>query len=478
MLKYGILNNQAFVLLTGDVGTGKTTLINELVNSLDKDTIAAVVSDPKVEKLEFFNCIARAFRFNKSFQGKLDFTRYFGLFLHAVYKKNKKILLIIDEAQNISLELLEEVRLLSNIEIPERKLLNVFFVGQNEFNRILARPECRPLRQRITITYNIDPLTRGETSEYIRHRLKVAGATGDIFTRGAMSEVFSFSKGYPRLINIICDHALLSGYVKEQNPITAKIIKECSRELSLLGDIENSKVRKAGLPRKQRKSFRKKAILGASILLLLIPLTYPPVSRTVNHCIGNIVTFFEQLFQKFYTPAQGSNDQKSESMKSETAIARSPSFKEKKPDEDSHPAAKELSKLAEPFDNKSENFSEPAEQVILQRDQKIVVPFDYNANEVSERSYAALNGAAAAALQDPNVTVVVMAHPDSQGSSPHNRRLSIFRANIVKSYLVGQGVSPTRIEAIGMGEGDPVEESTRKEGQEEKRRVEIELAAE
>jgi general secretion pathway protein A len=193
VLKYSIINNQGFVLLTGDVGTGKTTLINALVNSLDEDTIVAVVSDPKLGRLEFFNLITRAFKINKVFKDKLDFTLFFSRFLNYAYKNNKKVLLVIDEAQNISSDLLEEIRLLSNIEIPERKLLNIFFVGQNEFNNILMRNECRPLRQRITVTYNIETLTENETREYIIHRLKVAGTTGEIFTKGAIEKVYSFS---------------------------------------------------------------------------------------------------------------------------------------------------------------------------------------------------------------------------------------------------------------------------------------------
>ncbi len=478
VLKYSIINNQGFVLLTGDVGTGKTTLINALVNSLDQDTIVAVVSDPKLDRIEFFNLIAKSFKFRKSFKEKLDFTTYFGQFLMAAYKRNKKVLLIIDEAQNISLELLEEIRLLSNIEIPERKLVNIFFVGQSEFNNILMRHESRPLRQRITVTYNIDPLTEAETKEYIAHRLKVAGAKNEIFNEKAIRKIYSFSKGYPRLINIICDHALLTSYVKDLTTVTPTIIKECTKELSLPGESKSSNTEEVRLPNKKMRRFGKRAVLYSCLLFLLIPLFYPPVSTALKGYFTNVINFYDQFFQQLTGPAHSYNAQESEEVISETDIARSPSFKEEKLDQESHPAAKEISKLAEPLDNKSESFSEPAEQVILQRDQKIVIPFDYNSNEVSESSYAALNRAAVALLQDPNVSIVVRAYTDSQGSSASNRRLSIFRANIVKSYLVGQGVSPTRIKAIGMGEEDPVEENTSKEGREANRRVEIELVAE
>jgi len=261
VLKYGIINNQGFVLLTGDVGTGKTTMINALLRDLDSDTIVAVVSDPKLDRLEFFNLIANAFRLKKSFTDKLDFTLYFTQFLNAAHRENKKVLLIIDEAQNISLELLEEIRLLSNIEVPDRKLLNIFFAGQNEFNNILMRNECRPLRQRITVTYNIPPLTETETREYITHRLKVAGARREIFNKQAIRKIYSFANGYPRLINIMCDHALLTGYVKDLTKITPKIIKECTKELSLPGETRSKKTREVKPKGNHGGGFRKKASL-------------------------------------------------------------------------------------------------------------------------------------------------------------------------------------------------------------------------
>lgn len=217
ILRYGIIDNKGFLLLTGDVGTGKTTLINALLNSLGEETIVAKVFDPGLETLDFFNFVANSFGMERKFESKGEFLIHLDHFLHKAYFENKKVLLIIDEAQRLKPELLEEIRLLSNIEKQKNKLLNIFFVGQNEINEILSRTENRALRQRITLNHDIDPLTENETEEYIRYRLRVAGCESQIFDSEAFHEIFSFSRGYPRLINIICDLALLSGYVKEKN---------------------------------------------------------------------------------------------------------------------------------------------------------------------------------------------------------------------------------------------------------------------
>jgi len=232
-LKYAIAENKGILALTGDVGTGKTTLINALIQSLGDDTLAATIYDPSLGVLEFFNIISLAFNMERTFDGKGEFLIYFKRFLKEVRAQNKKVLLIIDEAQRISNELLEEIRLLSNLEDEHVRLLNIFFVGQNEFIDILKDYKNRALRQRIALRYHIEPLTLSETEAYTRHRLKIAGAKAHIFSSGAIQEIFSFSNGYPRLINIICDHALLSGYVREILIITVDIIKECKEELQI-----------------------------------------------------------------------------------------------------------------------------------------------------------------------------------------------------------------------------------------------------
>jgi general secretion pathway protein A len=145
----------------------------------------------------------------------------------------KRVLLIVDEAQRLNQQMLEEIRLLSNIEKQDSKLINIFFIGQNEFNDLILQPVNRAIRQRITINYHLRPLSLDETGKYIQHRLKVAGAKQPIFNPESFREVFLFSQGFPRLINVLCDHALLTGFVREAETIDRAIIRECARELQI-----------------------------------------------------------------------------------------------------------------------------------------------------------------------------------------------------------------------------------------------------
>ena len=233
-LKYGIQENKAFLLLTGDVGTGKTSLINYLLSHNDQDAIVATMVDPDLSVPDFFKMLAKEFDFKIDFDTKGDFLIQFEHFLHATYSDDKRALLIIDEAQRLNQQLIEQIRLLSNIEKKDVKLINIFFVGQNELIELIKAEENKALRQRLAIHYTIEPLTGLETQEYIKHRLRVAGSSAEIFSDEAVHEIFSFSRGYPRLINIICDRALLSGYVSEKHTITRSIVQQCAEELKIL----------------------------------------------------------------------------------------------------------------------------------------------------------------------------------------------------------------------------------------------------
>ena len=232
--KYGIQENKAFILINGDIGTGKTSLINYFLLDNDIDAIVAALPDPDLSIFDFFKLVTEKFNINLDSNTKGDFLIQFEHFLHTTHSGRKKVLLIIDEAHRLNQQLMEQIRLLSNIERKYTKLINVFLVGQNEVIDLIKDEKNKALRQRLTVHFTIEPLTELETQEYINHRLGVAGSKTEIFNSEAVQEVFSFSKGYPRLINIICARALLTGYISETEKINGTIVKQCADDLKIL----------------------------------------------------------------------------------------------------------------------------------------------------------------------------------------------------------------------------------------------------
>ena len=235
-LRYGILDNKGFLLLTGDAGVGKTTLIKGLTKSFDGDVEWGVIDNPTLERIDFYNEIARNFGIDKKFTSKVQFLIQFSHFLHKADDDNKKVLLLIDECHLLSQEMLEELRLLSNIEKADSKLINIFFVGESSFTELLGQPKNRAVRQRLTLTANIPSLSSNETEDYIRHRLEVAGAEGKIFSAKACQVVHRFSGGVPLEINKICDAALKLGANLEESIIAPAVVETALNKVDLPTD--------------------------------------------------------------------------------------------------------------------------------------------------------------------------------------------------------------------------------------------------
>ncbi len=279
-LRYGLYENKSFLVLTGDIGVGKTTVINALLQLFDKKDRIVVIHDPGLEKLDFFNYLADAYGISGNYTSKGKFIRAFAKFLLKCYYRGRRVLLIIDEAQMLTHELLEEIRLFSNLEKNGVKLINIFFVGQMEFNEILLRPENRAIRQRITVNYNIEPLTEKETREYIEFRLSVAGAVRKkIFDRESIREIYRFSKGYPRLINVIADRAMLTGFVRSHRSITKDIVRECVKELDISRATHHYELKnenEAGLKHRKPvlKSIRRGCMVYVALVLLFVFILY------------------------------------------------------------------------------------------------------------------------------------------------------------------------------------------------------------
>jgi len=244
MLRYGVLENKGILLLTGDVGVGKTTLIKALVKDLSRDIVHATIADPGVGVMDFYRFMAQGFKLDASFSSKGQFITTFGSFLHACFNRRKSVLLIIDEAQRMSEKLLDDVRMLSNLERNGTKLLNIFFVGQDEFLNAISKKKFRALRQRITLSYSIEPLTLDETYRYIAARLKKAGAETNCFTKAAIEEIYKYSGGLPRMINLLCDMSMVVGFSKGVTRLEKQTVRDAGRKLPGL-TIPNKKAGKA-----------------------------------------------------------------------------------------------------------------------------------------------------------------------------------------------------------------------------------------
>ncbi len=234
MLVYAVRARKGFLVLSGEVGTGKTTLLHSLLSQLDADTPSAFIFNPKLEPLDFFRMLFDEFGIEKTCTSKAEYLLELNHFLIECLKQDKPALLIIDEAQNLSPEMLEEVRLLSNLETPTSKLLQIMLVGQPELGDMLDREDLRQLKQRIVLRHSLRPFNHGELGNYVNERLRLAGYTGKgIFGRSALKRLLAVTGGVPRLVNVVCDGALLAGYSQGLESIDGKVIDEVARELHL-----------------------------------------------------------------------------------------------------------------------------------------------------------------------------------------------------------------------------------------------------
>ncbi|GAB6191982.1 ExeA family protein [Desulfocastanea catecholica] len=223
-LVYGILESKGFIVIIGDPGTGKSTLLNATAANFGSNIRFAKITDPAMDEMDFFNFAANAFEMGKTFRNKAEFLSKFEDFVKEAGAQSKKVILVIDEAQRLTADMLEQIRVFSNVETPGQKVVSCIFAGQTEFLDMVKKN--RALAQRVFFSHIIQPLTQSETADYITHRLKVAGTEKPIFTSDAMQEVFRLTDGIPRLINILCDQAMLSGYALDRTTIGPELIRE------------------------------------------------------------------------------------------------------------------------------------------------------------------------------------------------------------------------------------------------------------
>src|SRR5579864_2269357 len=234
-LTYGIQNRKGFVTLTGEVGTGKTTLVNRLLDWLHlRRTKTAFLFNSRMNTNQLFDFIMAEFDIPCDNKSKSQQLMKLNHWLLDRYRAGETTVLIVDEAQNLTFEVLEEIRLLTNLETSTEKLLQIVLCGQPELEEKLKLPQLRQLRQRITLRCRTFPLTLEEAHGYITDRLRIAGANGDaIFSRDAIQLVHQYSRGIPRIVNLLCEHSMISAYVDHLRPIPARLVAEVAREFEL-----------------------------------------------------------------------------------------------------------------------------------------------------------------------------------------------------------------------------------------------------
>lgn len=533
-LRYGILDNRGFLLLTGEVGTGKTVMINRIVSLLDIDTVVATLPDPDLESMDFYNLLADGLKMDRTFDSKGAFLIHLRDFLHQSYVNKQQVLLIIDESQRLNHRLMEDIRVLSNIELHDRKLINIFFVGQQEFNSILMTPQNRALAQRITVRYHIEPLDLKETGQYIAHRLKVAGNSKEIFKPNAVEKIFQFSGGIPRLINIISDHSMLTGYARDVKQLDDKIICECAEELRIpvaqlnteaatiqspvgvTATTEDNRQMPAAVPAaassdkanevsgrvagyedivQQPLSWK---LIYACVIMLLIGLVAFGVTQFTGK---NSQTWDEEDLtpQKYKSTLEKEKALLASQMKDKKeGVEQAPST-ETSPEASDTPQASETAdenraavnnkedaptvgdttnENSEAVDNASDDAADDLQKQIEPLpliNAKLVVQFKTNSNEIEPASYPVLDRVSAYLLENANEQVVVRGYTDSVGSTTYNKSVSQFRASAVKSYLVGKGVNTNKITVFAMGAADPIASNQTFAGRQQNRRVEIEI---
>ena len=485
-LKYGVMENKGFLVLTGDIGTGKTLLINALIRITEVKAVIATIPDPDLEIMDFFNLLSEEFKMNKVFSSKADFLIQFEQFLLQTYALDKSVLLIIDEAQRLNHKLLEQIRLLSNIELDNHKLINIFFVGQKEFNQMLGSDRSRAVRQRITVAYQLEPLSQKETAAYISHRLKRAGATDEIFRPDAVRAVFNYSHGYPRLINVICDLAMLTGYSAGLKKIDPEVIKKCGKELRIPTDMARP-LEKRSIPEEARAPLNLSAprpvlnrsfAYGAAFIIFLFAVF-------VGYQIYGSAREHEHRWNTEDYAPQKDNRLLSEEKKILMAemgnvkeAAKSDSIGEipSQGTEQTPESAAETMKNEENAEAKNLVSSQPAEQPAgVTTDQSSIIYFEHNSNEIPQGAYKTLNNIVKFTSQRPDLKITITGFTDSYGNPVYNKQLSEFRADMVKNYLIGQGVSASNIEAIGKGQQNPLGSNKTNEGRQLNRRVEIKV---
>ncbi len=249
-MEYTVANREGFVVITGEIGCGKTTLIQKLLSELDDSVVVAKVFQTQLDEVEFLQALLVEFGFNPFHAKKVELLDMLNTYLIEQFMERKQIVLVVDDAHNLSLKVLEEIRLLSGLETRKEKILHTILVGQPPLNQLLELPEMEQLLQRVRLRYHLKPLSELDLREYVRHRLHVAGAANDaLFAPETFAVVQEYTGGIPRLINTLCDMALTVAYADGVPTVTAEVMKAAVQELQWLPYARRSSKQKSRQPR-------------------------------------------------------------------------------------------------------------------------------------------------------------------------------------------------------------------------------------
>ena len=514
MMEYGIIENTGFLMLTGDVGVGKTLMVNCLLRRIGSDIIVVKISNPKMAPVDFFNFMSAKLGWGKKFNTKGKFLLHFENYLYELYGHNKQMILIIDEAQKINDNLLEEIRLLSNIELENKKLVNIFIVGQKELENLVNKEKNKSLRERIVIRYFIDPLSENETELYIKYRLKQAGSDSDIFKSDAIQKIHSFSNGIPRRINILCDRAMLTGFTSNIKKINSKIIEECAHRLKIISDTAQKKNFKKTVDEKKRRQTdeKDKDIRSGKV-------------RTQDH---KLVSGIKEIIESKEKPGKINGDRPQIHTRTKLSLAAQifaglsvflliiiafsayrmdpgnlkdtilqklqPKVENKgvrsvRQDSATKVPKKQTQTRTDSTVKSQTELKEKAHLEVLSRVDKdtyvnmksdndypkmnLVVYFEKNSNELNDKAIAKLDRIVDFMSNNPDTKIDVKGYNDNSGRSDYDLYISDKRASIIKTYLENKGIHDSRIKARGLGQKNPIVSNETQEGKRLNRRVEV-----
>lgn len=314
-MDYSVWNREGFVVITGEIGCGKTTLIQKLLSELnDEDILVAKIFQTQLDDVEFLQAILVEFGLNPFGAKKVELIDMLNTFLIENFHKDRQAILIVDEAHNLSMKALEEIRMLSGLETHKEKILHVILVGQPQLNEILDSPEMEQLTQRVRLRFHLKPLSESDTAAYIAHRLNVAGAQRkEIFAAGTVPMIYEYTGGVPRLINTLCDTALTCAYADTLKTVTKDVISTAADELQWLPYAkrinakrlkERTASKSAALTVEQERGI---ANIGSRLGQLD---SLAPVLGSLSLKMGNIETLLKQILAVLQNDAVGPTTQK------------------------------------------------------------------------------------------------------------------------------------------------------------------------